>query len=569
MSRRSHTVRPSLLAALLLAAAGCAPAARPPVAPAPVPTAPAPKPKPSPPVVAPKRDANAARELLGNVRYDLPVEGNGWVRAELEFLVGQRREVIARWMERGDPYEPYVKRVLTEHGVPTDLYYLAMIESGFVPTIRSRAGAVGLWQFMPATGRGMGLRIDEAVDERMDPVRSTRAAARHLRQLHRQFGGDWALAAAAYNAGSGRIGRGMKRFGVSNFWDLSVWGDLAEETKRYVPRLYAVTIIGRDRARFGFRAPRGLVENVFPDSVRVEWGMPLDELARIGGIPSGEIARLNPHLVRSAAPREPYWVWVPSGSGPALESAYAASDFREHRGFASYAVREGDSADSLAFFAGIPMARLRELNSKTDLGRLRKGQTLTLPATAVQLLAARPARKPPKPEAPPEAKPAETVLARNEKPGEAAPPEPKKTETPAAEREKASTEEGENLPARGMEHTVAAGETLWGIARRYSLDVSELMAANERADLGIVPGQTLRIPASAAKPLAAADPAPPAERTPAPPAESAEWGEHVVADGETLWSISRRYETTVEAIQQANGLADNVIVPGRTLRVPR
>src|SRR5690606_28423757 len=113
-----------------------------------------------------------------------------------------------------------------------DLYHLAMIESGFVPTARSRVGAVGLWQFMPATGRAMGLRIDGDVDERMDPVRSTRAAARHLRDLYRSMG-SWSLAAAAYNAGPGRINRGLRQYSATDFWQLAERGDLAEETRHY------------------------------------------------------------------------------------------------------------------------------------------------------------------------------------------------------------------------------------------------------------------------------------------------------------------------------------------------
>ncbi len=248
-------------AAVLLLLAACSPGASraPATAPAPVAAAPvvAPDTVDSGPELEAEELKDASSTLLGSVRYDMPMEANTWVATELDFLVRQRKAVVGRWLERAEPYQEFVKGVFAGYGLPTDMHHLAMVESGFIPTARSHAGAVGLWQFMPATGRGMGLRIDDLVDERMDPVRSTHAAAKHLRDLHRTFGGDWSLAAAAYNAGTGRISRGMQGIGAKNFWELAVWGTLAQETRQYVPRLYAVTIIARDRERFGFTRAAG------------------------------------------------------------------------------------------------------------------------------------------------------------------------------------------------------------------------------------------------------------------------------------------------------------------------
>ncbi|MDQ3556987.1 MAG: lytic transglycosylase domain-containing protein, partial [Gemmatimonadota bacterium] len=347
----------ALLASLVLM--GCASGS-----PAAVPSGPTPEP---PAAAEPTERAGPLpvkqrRDLLGGVAYDLPVEANSWVERELDFLVEQRREVIGRWMARADFYEPFVKQVLAAEGVPTDLHHLAMIESGYVPTIRSRAGAVGIWQFMPATGRGMGLRVDSLVDERMDPVRSTVAAARHLRSLHRSFRGDWALAAAAYNAGSGRISRGMQGIGASNFWDLAAYGTLASETRQYVPRLYAMTIIARDRQRFGFDPPQGVARTFAFDSVEVDLPTPLAELERIGGLPADVLGSLNPHLLRATTPPGRYWVWTPRGAGPGVQAAFQNSDFRRHRGVTRYAVRPGEDLRTLAELAGVSAERLRELN---------------------------------------------------------------------------------------------------------------------------------------------------------------------------------------------------------------
>jgi membrane-bound lytic murein transglycosylase D len=380
--------------ALLLGTAACATTPRAPAAPAPVA-------RPAQPAQAPEQiqesfEIAAAparpvrRDLLGSARYDLPLEANRWVEMELDFLVGQRRAVIGRWLERADRYEGFVQETFASYGIPRDLHHLAMVESGYLPTARSHAGAVGMWQFMTGTGRGMGLRIDDVVDERMDPVRSTHAAARHLRQLHREFRGDWALAAAAYNAGSGRINRGLGRFGVTNFWDLAERGDLAQETRHYVPRLYAVTIIGRDRARFGYPVPAGPAKTYRPDSIRVDVETPVAELARIAALNVTELAELNPHLHRGIAPAN-YWVWAPRGSGSAIQAAFDTSAFRRAGGYAWYTLRAGEDVAQVAAAAGIPVERIRELNLSAALERLGRGDRVRLPAQLARTLDARPA----------------------------------------------------------------------------------------------------------------------------------------------------------------------------------
>jgi membrane-bound lytic murein transglycosylase D len=478
-------------------------------------------------VEAPKRD------ILGSVAYDLPVEANSWVEAELDFLVEQRREVIGRWLQRGDPYEAYVKEILQQERVPTDLYHLAMIESAFIPTARSRAGAVGLWQFMPATGREMGLRVDSIVDERMDPVRSTRAAARHLRALHRIYG-DWALAAAAYNAGSGRISRAMQRFGATDFWDLAQRGDLAAETKHYVPRLYAMTIIGRDRERFGFPSAREHGPFAY-DSITVEYATPLAELAALGAPSREELARLNPHLIRGATPGGGYRVWVPAGTGVEMQRAWLASDFRRQQGLGTYVVRSGDSLGRLAQLSDVRAARIRELNPGVDFDRLQIGQRLRLPHDAAQRLTDRPSTAP--------------ALA-------AAAPAPPRASRSGSASAGAGASAGASGHGNGAAtagpsdaaHTVRDGETLWGIARQHGVEISAIQEANGLSGATIRPGQSLKIPQLAT-----------AGSTPT---------EHVVAPGETLWGIARQYGTSVDAIRTANGLGERAIRPGQRLEIP-
>jgi membrane-bound lytic murein transglycosylase D len=373
-------------------------------APAPVAVeAPLPEPMPAPVTVEPEKvdealdlarvpNGTVGRELLGSATYDLPVEANRWVSMELDFLVNQRKDVVGRWMERAERYETFVRETFAAAGVPRDLHHLAMVESGYQPTARSHAGAVGMWQFMPATGRGMGLRIDDQVDERMDPVRSTRAAARHLRDLYNDFGRNWPLAAAAYNAGGGRISRGMANYGARDFWDLAERGNLAQETRRYVPRLFAVTIIAKDPARFGYARPGGVVRRFEFDSIQVDLPTPLPTMARIGGVPLGELAELNPHLHRGVVPAF-YWLWVPRGQGSGMQQAYATSDYRRRGGFQLYTLRRGEDAQKVALASNLTLEQLRELNLSTNLDRLGRGDRIRLYADAARALATRPVER--------------------------------------------------------------------------------------------------------------------------------------------------------------------------------
>lgn len=417
------------------------------------------------------------RDILGSARYDLPVDGNRWVEAELDFLVGQRASVISRWLEGWDFYGRHVARVFAAHGIPTDLQHLAMVESGYNPTARSRAGAVGMWQFMPSTGQGMGLRVDSLVDERMDPVRSTLAAARHLRALHRSFE-DWPLAAAAYNAGGGRIRDAAARSGARHFWQMVEWGYLPQETRTYVPRLYAVTIIAHDRTRWGFRPRNPAAPHFAYDSVQTDLPTPIAELARIGGLTTHELSRLNPHLVRATTPPGRYWLWVPAGTGPFVQEAYRSSEFRRRGGFARYRVRAGDDIALLAELGEVDVNRIRSLNPEVVGDSLRVGQTLVLPADAARMLAARPIASLAKP-ALPKAAPVAPVAPDSLTPAITLPGVPVRPDS---------------VPASSRQHVVNEGDTLYSLARRYGTTVEAIRTANRLEGDAIVVGQALAIP---------------------------------------------------------------------------
>jgi membrane-bound lytic murein transglycosylase D len=500
---RMHLRLSVLPYALLLAAtAACAGAPARPVLPAPM-DVPASEPAPpAPGPVAAEEPAPAPRtwngmagpELLGGASYDLPVEANQLVASEVSFLVNERHDVVARWLERSERYAAFVRETFAAAGLPRDLHHLAMVESGYQPTVRSRAGAVGMWQFMASTGRGMGLRIDDTVDERMDPVRSTRAAARHLRQLWSDFGRNWPLAAAAYNAGGGRIRRGVQSVGARSFWELAERGTLAQETRRYVPRLFAVTIIAKDPERFGYAPASGPVRRLEFDSVKVDLATPLPVLARLGGTSPGELAELNPHLHRGVAPAF-YWIWVPKGSGPAAQQAYRESAFRRRGGFSDYLLRAGEDVASIGLAANMTLSELRELNPGVPVDAVASGSRVRLYADAVRALAARPVER----------------VARTESDGSAGATGPRLAGQPvAAPRDDSAGSAAPVLAGRPVgqpqaedaarlaEHVVRPGETLWSIARTYATSVEALRGANGmRPDSVIQAGQTLRIPRAA------------------------------------------------------------------------
>ncbi len=198
-------------------------------------------------------DTTMTEESWGNQsKFDVPIQVNKQVKAYLVYFSTKRKEVIQRQLARSTRYLPMIKEVFQEYGLPEDLAYLAMIESGFNPEAQSPAGARGMWQFIKGTGVRYGLVIDGCIDERRDPVKSTRAAARYLLDLYKQFG-SWYLAAASYNCGERRVQKELNKGNRENFWELSADKCLPSETENYVPQMIAATIIAKNPEKFGFK----------------------------------------------------------------------------------------------------------------------------------------------------------------------------------------------------------------------------------------------------------------------------------------------------------------------------
>lgn len=245
------------------------------------------------------------RPFVAKIPFETNTEVQRWIR----FYTGRDRKRFARFMARGALYKTLIQDILIENNVPSEMYYLAMIESGFSRGARSTARAVGIWQFIPATARSYGLRVDKEVDERLDIIRSTRAAAKMLKDLNREFG-SWYLAMAAYNCGMGRVQNAVRRSRTRDFWRLADRDALPDETANYIPKFQAAMIVARNPEKYGFTRP---TIYDFPRVQRVltPGRVHLAEIARKNKLSIQTVVSLNPHLLRGRTPRSSYGVWLP------------------------------------------------------------------------------------------------------------------------------------------------------------------------------------------------------------------------------------------------------------------
>jgi len=306
-------------------------------------------------------------------------------------FTGRARDYMQRSMSLGTRYDAMLRKKFRESGLPEDMTYLALIESSYMPHAYSRAAAVGMWQFMAPTARGIGMRVDWWVDERRDPMRSTDGAIDFLTDLHDAYG-SWYLAAAAYNGGPGRVSRGLKRFsdamdgseGEDRFFTLAEQRYLPSETKAYVPKLIAAAMVAKEPTRYGLR-----VDTLPPyqyDSVNVSGGTALAAVAQAAGTSLDVIQDLNPHFLRGVTPPgEISELRVPLGASAAFDSVFNSLPDSVRSGWVEQRISVGRSAQLIADEAGIPVRALRWVNPKLSLdsrGRVRAGTLLRVPTAA-------------------------------------------------------------------------------------------------------------------------------------------------------------------------------------------
>ncbi len=253
----------------------------------------------------------------------LPVSMNERVDRWMERYLTDQRPEFERYLSREGLYSEMIREALRARGMPEDLVYLAAIESGFSPAATSAVSASGMWQFMSPTARALGLRIDEYVDERRDPVRATEAALDYLQSLHQQFG-SWYLAAAAYNAGPGRVAKALGSHAGDAAGDEEIYWEILEhlprETRAYVPKMLALIVLGHSAEEYGFQVQRA--SPVEFDRVWVPGGTTLRSVASAVNAPLAQIRDLNPHLIRGVSPPDGLFpVRVPPGTAPLVVAA--------------------------------------------------------------------------------------------------------------------------------------------------------------------------------------------------------------------------------------------------------
>jgi len=381
---------------------------------------------------------------LPPLHADLLKVEHGKVDRWVEYFTGRGRRHFQIWLDRQGAVDSLITTILAEEGLPEELIYLAMIESGLSTRARSNVGAVGPWQFMPGTGRAHGLTIDWWMDERRDLVKSTHAACSYLGKLYREFG-DWALVLAAYNWGEGRVRRQLRVNGHDNFWDYR----MPRQTVEYIPKFIAAARIGTDPTAYGFT-----VSDPVPMSfeyLKVQDATDLALVAQCAKVDKDMVASLNPALLRRATPpgAKNYPVRVPEGTATQAERALRKIPADKRLTWRKHQVQRGETLSHIASRWGTTVKGIQESNGMGRDTMIHPGDQLLIPMPGDLSAQAR---------------------ARAEK-------------------------AGRYIPPKGYErvtYTIRPGDTLGRIAQRLGVSVKHLKKVNGIKDTSkIYPGKTL------------------------------------------------------------------------------
>ena len=469
--------------------------------------------------------------------FDIPIVFNDAVKYFVQYFTTEKRKVFGNWLRRSRYYVPIMKEILKEQGMPEDLVYVAMIESGFNPKAYSPASASGPWQFIYATGGRYGLKVNYWIDERRDPEKSTVAAAKYLRDLFKQFG-CWYLAAAGYNSGEGRVGRAIEKHNTNDFWEIVKYNTLPRETREYIPKLIAAAIIAKDPEKFGFGAIT-YDQPVRFTSVKVPAGSPITVIAKSASLDTGTLRSMNPEILRGITPpdTDDYKINLPygldtNGFGKNLEAALSSE--KRIKGYTAYKVRKGDTLPRILKRYKISYEDIQLVNNTEGDIKIRPGMVVAIPRFNGQAASStRIAQK------------AETAGKRAGAKKIVASASISNTDNPVNLNK---PQKPQKLEAKTY-HVVKKGETLSSISSKYSVNISSLRVANKLKDDKVYPDMKLKLVSHSNK-----------KEKPAVKI-------HVVKKGETLSSISRKYSVDISSLRAANKLKDDKVYPDMKLKI--
>jgi membrane-bound lytic murein transglycosylase D len=446
------------------------------------------------------------------VTYDLPIEMNARVKKSIVYFQTVAKQAFTRYLTRSKKYEKLFKTTLSKHGLPHDLVYLCLVESGFNPHAYSWARAMGLWQFIASTGKLYGLERNWWIDERKDPVKATDAAARFLKELYEKFD-KWDLAMAAYNGGPGRVDRTIKAQKTNDFWKLR----LRQQTMDYVPLIYAATYIAKDPEKYGFTNIQFEPEITW-DEVKVDRSLALSTVAEAIGCSLEEMKTLNPELLRSVTPpnTKDYVLKVPSGQREKFLAAYESMETAKSATWARHKVKKKETLAKIANRYGISQYAILEANNMDKGSKLKPGTELIIPVPVGS----------------------------------------------ASSSQSSGAVSRRDYNSSGGVYTVRSGDTMWDIAKAFGVSTDDLRRLNYlNANAHLKIGQKLKLPSYAesssqveSRPVTI----PQSESPKASSSSSASSKKsnnpkvYVVRSGDTISDIAKKFSTSTSKIRKMN-----------------